>query len=154
MYSTCQFIWLWKRYERIVVSDSTLGHLYSKATTQRKLAVYTAVLVAIPVVYITELTGLTQTGGLPVLLILLVIGVPETYGKHWPQYERTRKTVAWTLAACLLVTLEFVCLYIILTGYEIQPTVASLSAALLVIVLNIVWMVSKHGYLATKRGSV
>ena len=136
------------------MSDSTLGHLYSRATTQRKLAVYTAVLVAIPVVYTIETTGTAQTEALPVLLILLVIGVPEAYGKHWPQYERPRNTVAWTLVACLLVAMEFAGVYTILSGYDAHPTVASLGAALLLSVGNVVWMVSKHGSVSTSREHV
>ena len=130
-----------------MASDSTLGYLYSRATTQRKIAFYTAILVAIPVVYTFQTTiGPTQTDGLPVILILLVIGVPEAYGKYWPQYERTRETVGWTLTACLFVSLEFAGLYVVLTGYQIQSTIASIGAAVSLSMLNILLSLDKFGH--------
>jgi asparagine N-glycosylation enzyme membrane subunit Stt3 len=127
-----------------VASDSTLGYLYSRATTQRKVAVYTAILVALPVVYTFQTTtGPTRTDGLPVLSILLVVGVPEACGKYWPQYERTRETVGWTLTACVFVSLEFAGLYTVLTGYRIQPTIASIGAAVSLSMVNIFWSLDR-----------
>lgn len=99
-------------------STSTLSHLYERATTQRNVTIYTAILVGVPGAYaFQEAVGASGDGFL--LLLLLAVGVPTAYDEHWPHYDRTWQAVAWVLVACLVVWIEYAALY--LAGTTFTP---------------------------------
>lgn len=75
----------------------------------------------------------------------LAVGVPTAYDEYWPQYDQTWKAITWVLAACLLVTIEFVGLYLIGTEYvSLSPFSASIGAFPITDLGNLAWLSVRH----------
>ncbi|MFB6085047.1 MAG: hypothetical protein ABEJ94_12470 [Halorientalis sp.] len=113
-------------------SDSTdaRSSLWDRATAQRNVAIYVAILVAVPVAYGFH-TVFDASGGDFLLLMTLAVGVPTAYNDNWPAYDRTWKAVGWVLAASVLAAATFAGLF--LAGIEVlalSPLLASVGAFL------------------------
>ncbi|WP_327054031.1 hypothetical protein [Halomicrococcus gelatinilyticus] len=114
--------------------------LRERATTQRNVTIYLAILVAVPLASaFNTAVGGAQGGFL--LLMTLAVGVPSAYDGYWPAYDATWKAVAWILAACAVVTVEFIGLYLAGTDLlSLSPFVASIVAFLVVDFGNLAWL--------------
>jgi len=123
-------------------STSTVNRTYNWTTTQRNLTIFMAILVAVPTTY--GFQSMVSGGGSAgdfLLLMTLAVGVPTAYDEYWPQYNQTWKAIAWVLAACFLVTIEFVGLYLIGTDYVgFSPFYASIGAFLVTDLGNFAWL--------------
>ena len=95
-------------------STSTSSHIPAWMRPQRNLTILVAILVAVPIAYgFRVVVSSADFGGSFQLLMTLAVGVPTAYDEYWPKYDRIRNTVAWVVAACLVVTTEFTGLYLI-----------------------------------------
>ncbi|WP_424019659.1 hypothetical protein ACOZ4N_09355 [Halorientalis pallida] len=94
-------------------SHSTDGRssLWDRATAQRNVAIYAAILVAVPAAYGFH-TVFDAGGGDFLLLMTLAVGVPTAYNDYWPAFDRTWKAVAWVLVACTVATAAFAGLFL------------------------------------------
>lgn len=123
-------------------STRSVSRIYEWATTQRNLTIFVAILVAVPTSYAFQsmVSGGGSTGDF-LLLMTLAVGVPTAYDEYWPQYEQTWKAITWVLAACLVVTIEFVGLYLVGTDYvRLSPFYASIGAFLITDLGNLAWL--------------
>lgn len=67
--------------------------------------------------------------------------MPTAYDEYWTQYDQTWKAIVWILVACLVVTIEFVGLYIVGTEYvSLSPLYASTGAFLVTDLGNLAWL--------------
>ena len=128
-------------------STSTLGTIRERATTQRNVTILTAILVAVPVAYAFHLWSDAQQGEF-LLLMILAVGVPTAFDDFHGPFDRTWKALLWILAACAVVTVEFVGLYVVSTDALGQsPFLASVGAFLVTTMLNLAWLlVSQRQY--------
>lgn len=114
---------------------SPVSTLRERLTTQRNATILAAIVVAIPTAYaFHSVTG--SASGDFLLLFILGVGVPTAYDSHWPEYDRTWKAVAWTVAACAVATVEFVGLYLVGTRVLDQSELVAAVGAFLVTYLG------------------
>ncbi|AQL41897.1 hypothetical protein BV210_03835 [Halorientalis sp. IM1011] len=92
-------------------STDTRSSLWDRATAQRNVVIYVAILVAVPTAYGFH-TLVDAAAGDFLLLMTLATGVPMTYNNYWPAYDRTWKAVGWVLVTCTLATGVFTGLYL------------------------------------------
>ena len=112
------------------------------ATSQRNLTIFVSIFTAFPLSYAFQsIVSERAAAGSFLLLVTLAVGVPTAYDEYWPHYEQTRKAITWVLAACLVVTIEFVGLYLIGTEYvRLSPFYASIGAFLITDLGNLAWL--------------
>jgi len=127
-------------------STSTVTRIYNWATTQRNLTIFVAILVAVPTAYgFQSIVSGGGSSGEFLLLMTLAVGVPTAYDEFWPRYNQTWKAIAWVLAACFVVAVEFVSLYFIGTEYvSLSPFYASTGAFLITDLGNLAWLSGRH----------
>jgi hypothetical protein len=114
-------------------SDDTRTSLWDRATAQRNVAIYAAILVAVPTAYGFH-TVFDASGGDFLLLMTLAVGVPSVYNDNWPAYDRTWKAVAWVLVACAVATAAFAGLFLAGTdGLGLSPFLTSVGAFLVTV---------------------
>ncbi|MFA9516904.1 hypothetical protein ACERIT_06760 [Halopenitus sp. H-Gu1] len=127
-------------------STNTVSRIYNWATTQRNLTIFVAILIAVPTAYAFQ--SMVSGGGSAgdfLLLMTLAVGVPTAYDEYWPRYTQTWKAIAWVLTACLVVTIEFVGLYLVGTEYVgVSPFYASIGAFLITDLGNLAWLSVRH----------
>ncbi|RXK48382.1 hypothetical protein [Halorientalis pallida] len=114
-------------------SNDARSTLWDRATAQHNVAIYAAILVAVPTAYGFH-TLLDASGGDFLLLMTLAVGVPTAYRDNWPVYDRTWKTVAWVLVACTVATAAFAGLFLAgTTVLALSPVPASVGAFLVTV---------------------
>lgn len=112
-------------------SASFIARLYRRATTQRNVTIYAAILVGIPATSLFIRVG--DASGSFLLLLTLAVLVPTAYDEYWPPYDRTWKAVGWILAACAVAWLEFTGVYLVgVEAATLSPLWASAVAFLAV----------------------
>ncbi|MFB6123620.1 MAG: hypothetical protein ABEJ78_09200 [Haloferacaceae archaeon] len=100
-------------------------------TAPRNVAVFTAILVAVPTSYAFAST--VGGGGDFLLLLTLAVGVPQAYVEYWPVDESAWRAAAWVVVACAVATAGFVAVF--LAGRRLaslSPLYASVAAFLVV----------------------
>mgnify|MGYP006302945469 CR=1 FL=1 len=95
-------------------ATETDDSLFDRATAQRNVVIYVAILVAVPTAYGFH-TLVDAAAGDFLLLMTLAVGVPMTYDNYWPAYDRTWKAVGWVLVTCTAATAIFTGLYLAAT---------------------------------------
>jgi|SRR6056297_3595915 len=126
--------------EIATVPSTAFARLRERATTQRNVTIYVAILAAVPLAYAFD-TAVGGAQGDFLLLMTLAVGVPSAYEGYWPAYDATWKAVAWVLAACAVVTVEFTGLYLAGTDLlSLSPFVAGIVAFLVVDLGNLAWL--------------
>ncbi|SEN20831.1 hypothetical protein SAMN05216388_100257 [Halorientalis persicus] len=111
-------------------SADTQRSLWDRATAQRNVAIYAAILVAVPVAYGFHL-AFDGEGADFLLLLTLAVGVPTSYNTYWPSYDRTWKAVAWVIVAAAAATAAFTGLFVAGTKLlALSPFPASIGAFL------------------------
>ena len=123
-------------------STSTSSHIPAWMRTQRNLTILVAILVAVPIAYgFRVVVSSADFGGSFLLLMTLAVGVPTAYDEYWPKYDRIRNTVAWVVAACLVVTTEFTGLYLIGTELgTLSRSHGAIGAFLITDFGNLAWL--------------
>jgi len=127
-------------------STSAVSGVFDRATTQRNLTIFVAILVAVPTAYAfqTIVAGGASVGDF-LLLVTLAVGVPTAYDERWPRYNRTWKAVAWVVVACAVVAVEFAALYLVGTEYVgLDPAYASIGAFLVTDLGNLAWLSARQ----------
>lgn len=101
--------------------------IYEWATTQRNLTIFMSILIAVPAAFVIQTQVVEgELAASFFLLMILAVGVPSAYDGYWPQYDRTRKAIAWVLVAAAIATVEFASLYLLGTEFvSLSPTVAA-----------------------------
>jgi len=123
-----------------VPSTSVIARLYGRATTQRNVTIYVAILVSIPAAYLFQ-ESVGGGGGDFLLLLALAVGVPTAYDEYWSPYDRTWKAVAWILVACVVAGLEFTGVYLVsVAALSLSPFAASAVAFLVTGLGNAAWL--------------
>jgi len=118
--------------------------LRERALTQRNATILTAIAVAVPTAYGFGVWSGPERGEFLLLLLLAVI-VPTAYDDLWPTYDRTWKGIAWTLAACVVATIEFVGLYVVgVDSLSLSPFLASVGAFGVTTAGNFVWLLARQ----------
>jgi hypothetical protein len=109
-------------------SNDSRSSLWDRATAHSNVAIYAAIVVAVPTAY--GFHSVVDAGaGDFLLLMTLAVGVPTSYNDHWPSYDRTWKVVAWVLVTCVLATAAFTGLYLVARdGLALSPFPASAGA--------------------------
>ncbi|WP_251330621.1 hypothetical protein [Haloplanus pelagicus] len=123
-------------------STSFGSRVMNWATSQRNLTIFVSIFAAFPLSYAFEsiVSGSASAGSF-LLLVTLAVGVPTAYDEYWPQYDQTWKAIGWILTACVVVTIEFIGLYIVGTEYlDLTPLYASAGAFLVTDLGNLVWL--------------
>ena len=92
-------------------SNDSRGSLWDRATAQRNVVIYAAVLVAVPAAYGFHVVFSGQEAGF-LLLVTLGVGVPTAYNSYWPTYDRLWKTVVWVVGAAALSAAAFAGLFV------------------------------------------
>ena len=111
-------------------TNDTRRSLWNRATAQRNVAIYAAILVAVPAAYAFH-TAFDASGGDFLLLLTLAVGVPTAYNDNWPAHDRTWKTVAWVVVACTVAIATFAALFLAGTDLlALAPFPASVGAFL------------------------
>jgi len=112
------------------------------ATSQRNLTIFVSIFAAFPLSYAFQsIVSENASAGSFLLLVTLAVGVPTAYDEYWPQYDQTWKAIGWILIACVVVTIEFIGLYIVGTEYlDLTPLYASAGAFLVTDLGNLVWL--------------
>jgi len=123
-------------------STSVLSRVTAWTTSQRNLTIFVSILVAFPLSYgFQSITAGSASAGGFLLLVTLAVGIPTAYDEYWPRYDQTWKAIGWILLACLVVTIEFVGLYIVWTEYaNLIPLYASTGAFLVTDLGNLAWL--------------
>jgi hypothetical protein len=123
-------------------STSVVSRVTNWATSQRNLTIFVSIFAALPLSYAFQsiVSGSASAGSF-LLLVTLAVGVPTAYDEYWPQYDQTWKAIGWILLACVVVTIEFVGLYIVGTEYiNLTPLYASAGAFLVTDLGNLAWL--------------
>jgi len=123
-------------------STSVLSRVTAWTTSQRNLTIFVSILAAFRLSYgFQSITAESASAGSFFLLVTLAVGVPTAYDEYWPRYEQTWKAIGWILLACLVVTIEFVGLYVVGTEYvNLTPLSASTGAFLVTNFGNLGWL--------------
>lgn len=124
-------------------SHSTSDSVRNRPTTQRNVAICTAILMAIPVSIGFQTWAGPDAGGF-LLLMLLGIGVPTGFDDYHQGFDDTWHSVAWALLASSIVAVEFVSLFLLSTGLGQSPTAASVGAFLVASATNVVYLIVRH----------
>lgn len=125
-------------------STSNGQSLRERALTQRNATILTAILVALPTAYGFHVWSGAEQGGFLVLMLLAVL-VPTAYDDLWETYDETWKGVVWTLAACAVVTVEFVGLYVVgVDSLSMSPFAAGVGAFGLTAAVNLAVLVARQ----------
>ncbi len=118
----------------------TVARLRDRATTQRNVSIYVAIIVAVPLAY--AFTLLFSYQGSLLLLLTLGLGVPTAYADYWPPYDDHWRVIGWVVAASTIATVEFTGVYVIATGrIHLSPFVGSITAFLITWTMNLSWLV-------------
>jgi hypothetical protein len=125
-----------------VPSTSFGSRVTNWATSQRNLTIFVSIFVAVPLSYAFQsIVFESASAGSFLLLVTLAVGVPTAYDEYWPQYDQTWKAIGWILIACVVVTIEFIGLYIVGTEYlDLTPLYASAGAFLVTDLGNLAWL--------------
>jgi uncharacterized membrane protein YjjB (DUF3815 family) len=111
-------------------STDSRESLRDRATAQRNVVVYAAILVAVPTAFAFH-TLVGADGGDFLLLLTLAVGVPTSYNTYWPASDRTWRAVGWVLVTCALATAVYTGLYLAGTQLlSVSPFPASIAAFL------------------------
>jgi hypothetical protein len=123
-------------------STSVVSRVTNWATSQRNLTIFVSIFAALPLSYAFQsIVSESASAGSFLLLVTLAVGVPTAYDEYWPQYDQTWKAIGWILLACVVVTIEFVGLYIVGTEYiNLTPLYASAGAFLVTDLGNLAWL--------------
>jgi len=123
-------------------STSVLSRVTAWTTSQRNLTIFVSILAAFRLSYgFQSITAESASAGSFFLLVTLAVGVPTAYDEYWPRYEQTWKAIGWILLACLVVTIEFIGLYVVGTEYAtLTPLYASTGAFLVTDLGNLAWL--------------
>ena len=123
-------------------STSVVSRVTNWATSQRNLTIFVSIFAAFPLSYAFQsIVSERAAAGSFLLLVTLAVGVPTAYDEYWPQYDQTWKAIGWILIACVVVTIEFIGLYIVGTEYiNLTPLYASTGAFLVTDLGNLVWL--------------
>lgn len=123
-------------------STSVVSRVTNWATSQRNLTIFVSIFAAFPLSYAFQsIVSESASAGSFLLLVTLAVGVPTAYDEYWPQYDQTWKAIGWILLACVVVTIEFIGLYIVGTEYiNLTPLYASAGAFLVTDLGNLAWL--------------
>ena len=123
-------------------STSVVSRVTNWATSQRNLTIFVSIFAAFPLSYAFQsIVSENASAGSFLLLVTLAVGVPTAYDEYWPQYDQTWKAIGWILIACVVVTIEFIGLYIVGTEYiNLTPLYASSGAFLVTDLGNLAWL--------------
>ena len=123
-------------------STSVVSRVTNWATSQRNLTIFVSIFAAFPLSYAFQSIGSeSASAGSFLLLVTLAVGVPTAYDEYWPQYDQMWKAIGWILIACIVVTIEFISLYIVGTEYiNLTPLYASAGAFLVTDLGNLAWL--------------
>lgn len=127
-------------------STSVVSRVTNWATSQRNLTIFVSILAAVPLSYAFQsIVSERAAAGSFLLLVTLAVGVPTGYDEYWPHYDQVWKAIGWILLACLVVTIEFVGLYIVGTEYvNLTPLYASTGAFLVTDLGNLAWLLLRQ----------
>ena len=123
-------------------STSVVSRVTDWVTSQRNITIFVSIFAAFPLSYAFQsLVSENASAGSFLLLVTVAVGVPTAYDEYWPKYDQTWKAIGWILLACLVVTIEFVGLYIVGTEYvNLTPLYASAGTFLVTDLGNLAWL--------------
>jgi hypothetical protein len=121
-------------------STSTTGKVTDWMTAQQNVTVFTAILVALPLLYAFNST-VSDSSGSFLFLITLAVVVPTAYNELWSRYEQTWKAIGWVVVGCTVAAVEFTGIYLVSIEVGAPSSLIASTAAFLVTALgNIVWL--------------
>jgi len=124
-----------------MTTSGRLPRLWQRATTQRNVTIYGAILLGVSTAYAFHRWSGTD-GGAFLLLLLVAVGVPTAFDEFEPDVEGHPKALAWVVAAGLVVAVEYTGAYVVGTaGLSLSPLLASVGAFLSVWVTNYAYLV-------------